>query len=58
MKYVALSLYSLGFALLFAAWGGLLYFPPGHGGAAMENWIVATLGAMTGHILTLINGKT
>lgn len=51
----ALILYSLGFVLLFGAWAFLLYFPPAEGGAAMVNWIVATLGALTGHILTLIN---
>jgi hypothetical protein len=51
----ALVLYSLGFVLLFASWGLLLYYPPADGGEAMVNWIVATLGALTGHILTLIN---
>jgi hypothetical protein len=60
--YVALALYSLGFLLLAASWALLLYFPPPipQDAEALKNWIVGTLGALTGHILTLINpgGKT
>jgi hypothetical protein len=46
-----LTLYGLGFLLLFGSWMVVAYNPPKDGGAAIVGWIINALSLLAGHIL-------
>jgi hypothetical protein len=56
MILIALGLYTLAAGALFGAWLAISYWPPAKNGDALANWILVTLGALVGHIFTVLTG--
>ena len=54
LTYIALMLYAACYAILFGTWVAVVFLKP-TGAEALVSYIIATLGALTGHILTIVD---
>ena len=54
LTYISLMLYAACYAILFGTWVAVVFLKP-TGAEALVSYIIATLGALTGHILTIVD---